>query len=246
MSVDYQPAQLPEKYEIDDSGVVHTEPAFAPEVDDYNPADDYRTVSTSAIAGLALGVLSPLALIDWWLGLIPLAALAMSIAGWRQTSKYPREYTGKWIAIAGFVLALASLGAGQARLWTVYVNELPPDHVRVDYSELQPHKGDAPNTIPPEAIALNGKKMLVKGYMYPGQRKQGVTQFLLVRDQGDCCFGGNPKVTDRIQVSLTDPAGCNFHGGLFKVAGTFRIQPVGDAVDAKGLVFYHLDGAQLR
>jgi hypothetical protein len=246
MSVEFESTQLPQQLEVEETPLRRGDVSLSPVVDDADPADDYRAASTPAIAGLALGVLSPLALVDWWLGLIPLAAIVLSIAGIRQTTKWPQEFTGKWLAIAGLALGLLSFGAGQARLWMIYVNELPPGYSRVSYTELQPQRGDSPNSIPPEAIALNGKKILVKGYIYPGNRQEGITRFLLVRDQGDCCFGGNPKITDRIQVTLTDPKGCRFHSGLFKVAGTFRIQPVGDAVDANGMVFYHLDGAQLR
>jgi hypothetical protein len=185
-------------------------------------------------------------MIDWWLSLIPIAAVGLSLVGLEQVRKRSSEFTGKWLAIAGLVLGITSFAAGQARLWTVYVNELPPGYKRASYAELQPQKGDAPNTIPPEALALNGQKVLIKGYVYPGNRKDGITQFLLVRDQGDCCFGGNPKITDRINVKLSDPKGCRFHNGLFKVAGTFYITPPTKAIDADGAVFYHLDGAELR
>ena len=88
--------------------------------------------------------------------------------------------------------------------------------------------------------------MFIKGYVYPGQRQYGITQFLLVRDQGSCCFGGNPKVTDRILVKLSDQEGLAFSSKLFKLAGTFHVTDPRDAPDAKGVVFYHLDDAQLR
>ena len=47
-------------------------------------------------------------------------------------------------------------------------------------------------------------------------RPQGITQFLLVRDQGTCCFGGNPKVTDRILVQLSDKEGFAFRSSYSK------------------------------
>lgn len=245
MSVDYQPSPLPQQLEVNVAPPAARPLSFTPEVDDLNPADDYRAVSATAVAGLALGILSPLALLDWWLALIPIAAVALSLMGLEQTRKRASEFTGKSLAVAGLVLGLVSFAAGQAWLWNVYVNELPPGYTRVSYAELQPQKGDPPNAIPPEALALNGKKVLIKGYVYPGNLKEGITQFLLVRDQGDCCFGGNPKVTDRINVRIADRKGFNFHSGLFKVAGTFHITP-SKAIDADGAVYYHLEGAQLR
>ena len=54
------------------------------DADGYYPADDYRALSTPAVASLALGILSALALLDWMLLLIPvaiLAALIVSLVG---------------------------------------------------------------------------------------------------------------------------------------------------------------------
>ncbi|MCC7085219.1 MAG: hypothetical protein IT427_09455 [Pirellulales bacterium] len=246
MSVNFERAPPPGRVQAASCVENQLAAALTPEVDDIGSADDYRAVSSSAVAGLALGVLSPLALVDWWLGLIPMTAVALSLVGLQQTSKRSDELTGRWLAIAGLVLGLASFVAGQTWLWRIYVNELPPGYSRVSYAELQPQKGDPPNSIPPEAIALNGKKVLVKGYVYPSSRKEGITQFLLVRDQGDCCFGGNPKLTDRILVRLNDPKGFTFNNGLFKAAGTFFVKPPTQAIDATGAVFYHLEGAELR
>lgn len=217
-----------------------------PDVDEFDPADDYRALSSSAVAALALGVLSPLAMFDWWLGLIPLTAVILGIVALRTTRTHPGEYTGAWLAVAGTVLAALFWIAGFARLGYIYATEVPQGYERIDYSILQPLPDEPPTQIPPDAKALDGKKVFIKGYVYPGQRQFGITQFLLVRDQGSCCFGGNPKVTDRILVQLADPAGLAFSSKLFKLAGTFHVTDPRDAPDAKGVVFYHLEDAQLR
>jgi hypothetical protein len=213
--------------------------------DDYNPADAYRALSTAAVASLVLGVLSILSLLDWWLALIPMAGVILGIVALRKIRKQPEEYTGRGAAIAGIALGVLFCVGGFGRLSYIHATEVPTGYERVDYSSLQPQPADPPNSIPPEAKALDGKKVFIKGYVYPGMRKDGITQFLLVRDQGTCCFGGNPKITDRIQVALSDPKGFSFSGSLFKVAGTFRITESSQAVDAKGIVFYHLDEAIL-
>jgi hypothetical protein len=215
--------------------------------DDYDPAEDYRALSAAALSAFALGVLSPLAFLDMWLGLVPVAALLLGFVALRQISRRPSEYTGKKLAIIGLALAAVFLVGGGAYQSLVYSNELPgPDFLRASYAELQPYEGDPPMKLTPETLALNGKKVLIKGYVFPGQRTSGITQFLLVRDQGDCCFGGNPKVTDRILVQLKDTKGFDFSGKLFKVAGEFRIQPPAPAADAQGIVLYHLANAELR
>jgi hypothetical protein len=213
--------------------------------DDYNPADAYRALSTAAVASLVLGVMSIVAFLDWWLALIPIVGITLGIVGLRKIRRQPQEYTGRGVAIAGMLLGLLFWFGGFGRLAYIRATEVPPGYERVDYSQLQPQPDDPPNSIPPEAKALDGKKIFIKGYVYPGLRKDGITQFLLVRDQGTCCFGGNPKITDRIQVALSDAHGLTFSSSLFNIAGTFRITPPTEAVDAKGIVFYHLDEAIL-
>jgi len=81
--------------------------------------------------------------------------------------------------------------------------------------------------------------------MYPGSRQHGITEFVLCRDQGDCCFGGQPKITDRVIVRLADPEGIDFTPRLVKIAGRFRVEPAG-APELGGGVLYHLDGASAR
>jgi hypothetical protein len=92
---------------------------------------------------------------------------------------------------------------------------------------------------------MNGRDVLLKGYIYPGSRQRGITEFVLCRDQGDCCFGGQPKITDRVVVRLADPKGIDFTQRLVKIAGRFRIEPAG-TTELGGGVLYHLDQAVTR
>src|SRR5262245_56141750 len=217
------------------------------EADDYDPAAEYRALCTPAVASLVLGVLSGLAFLDVWLGLIPCAALLLGFVALRKIRASPEEYTGRTLATLGIVLAAVLWVGGGAWQYYVFASELPDaDTMRISYAELQPEEGERRDQIPADAMALDGKKVLIKGYVYPGTRQYGITQFLLVRDQGSCCFGGNPKITDRIEVSLSDPNGFKFSGGMFKVAGVFHIMPSSKAVDAVGMVCYRLDEAMLR
>ncbi len=217
--------------------------------DAYDSGDDayqYRALSTPAVAALVLGLLSPLALFDWLLGLIPLSAIVLGVVALRKIRSQPDEFTGSALALGGTVLAALFWIGGFTRLGYIYATEVPAGYARVDYSTLQPLPGDPPDRVPPDANALDGKKIFIKGYVYPGQRQSGITRFLLVRDQGTCCFGGNPKVTDRIVVELSDPKGFAFSSKLYKVAGEFHVTQPDQAPDAKGAVFYRLENAQLR
>ncbi|NCA11785.1 hypothetical protein EBR56_08245, partial [bacterium] len=164
---------------------------------------------------------------------------------WREIAARPTELGGKPLAGAAIMVSAGALVGGLAYQSVVYARELPPGFVRATYALLQPLPGDPPTAIPDSARELDGRDVLLKGYMYPGSRQEGIVQFLLVRDQGDCCFGGNPKITDRVLVQLRDKKGIEFSPRLRKIAGRFAVRPTGTAA-LDGGVLYHLEDAVVR
>jgi hypothetical protein len=214
--------------------------AAAPEGD-----ERYRAIGGAVVAAAVLGLLSPLAFLDWWLAVVPALGIVLGIVAWRDIAARPTELGGRRLAIAAIVVSVCALGGGLTYRSVVYAGELPPGFVRANYAMLQPLPGDPPTAIPDSARELDGRDVLLKGYMYPGSRQQGIAQFLLVRDQGDCCFGGNPKITDRVLVQLRDSTGIEFSPRLRKIAGRFAVRPTGTAA-LDGGVLYHLEDAVVR
>jgi len=207
--------------------------------------ETYRAISGTAIAAAALAVLSPLVLIGWSFAAVPAVGMVLAAVALRDIARRPEAVTGRRLAVAALAVSSLSLLGGLGYLTRVYVTELPEGFTRLNYAMLQPLAGDPPTAVPDSAKAMNGGNVLLKGYMYPGNRQRGITEFLLCRDQGDCCFGGQPKITDRVLVRLSDPAGIDFTQGLVKIAGRFRIEPAGTP-ELGGGVLYHLDGATSR
>jgi hypothetical protein len=205
-------------------------------------SDRYRAISGTAIAAAAVTLLSPLVLLGWSFAAVPAVGLALAAVALGDIARRPGAVTGRGLALAAFAGSGLSLVGGLAYLATVYAAELPEGFARLNYAMLQPLPGDPATAVPDSARQMNGHDVLLKGYMYPGSRQRGITEFLLCRDQGDCCFGGTPKITDRVLVRLTDPAGIDFTQRLVKIAGRFRIEPAGTA-DVGGGVLYHLDRA---
>jgi hypothetical protein len=204
----------------------------------------YRALSSAAVAGLILGMLSPLAMLDWIWVVLPIAGLVVSAVAWRRVSRHRDDLTGMGLAKAGFALSLVFALAGPSRLGYVLATECPEGYAPISYEDLQPNLDKPGEVIPPSAHALDGKRVFIKGYIYPTIETK---EFLLVRDQGACCFGGNPKLSDRIHVKLTDPLRLSFGTRMFKVAGTFRVEPMASAgPDVQGGVFYHLEADHLQ
>ena len=207
--------------------------------------DLYRAISGTAIAAAAVAVLSPLVLLGWSFAAVPVVGLVLAAAALGDIARRPGAVTGRGLALAALAGSAASLVGGLAYLAAVYTAELPEGFARLNYAMLQPLPGDPPTAVPDSAREMNGRDVLLKGYIYPGSRQRGITEFLLCRDQGDCCFGGTPKITDRVLVRLSDPKGVDFTQRLVKIAGRFRIEPAGTA-ELGGGVLYHLDQAVTR
>jgi hypothetical protein len=219
-----------------------------PAVDDRRPFE-YRALSSAAVSSLVIGVLSSLALLDWWaLGVIPIVGMALGAYAVGQVRRRADELTGAALAKAGIALSIVFLIAGWAKLAYVYATEVPEGYTRIGFEQLQPDDEYAATALPPKgAQELDGQKVFIKGYMYPGSKREGIRQFLLVRHAGDCCFGGNPKLTDRIQIALDDAQGIRYTTWQVKLAGVLRIRSGAKAIDATaGGILYHLEQAQVR
>ena len=208
----------------------------------------YRAVAGTAIAAAVTAALSPLAFFDWSLAVVPAVGIVLGAMAYRTIAQRPDVFIGRPLAIGAIVLSAVSLVAGLITLSRAYAAELPDGYERLNYGLLQPLPGDPSDAVPDTARTMDGRNVLLKGYIYPGKQQTGITQFLLVRDQGDCCFGGNPKITDRVLVQLKDPShpkGIDFSSRLTKIAGRFAIRPMG-APGMDGGVLYHLEDAFAR
>ena len=128
----------------------------------------------------------------------------------------------------------------------VYATEVPEGFFRISFTELQPNEG-SPLPIPESALSLDGERIFVKGYVHPAvTRRKGIKQFVLVPDMGTCCFGGQPKLTDMIEVTLKDPLRVNYSLSQVKLAGTFKVSPIKKNVSGLDGVYYQLDAEYAR
>ncbi|MGD9720078.1 MAG: hypothetical protein AB7O59_02550 [Pirellulales bacterium] len=209
--------------------------------------EQYRALSSAAVASLIVGLLSSLAILDWTLVAVPVIGVCLSLFAWAKVKRHADELTGAGLAKTGLALSVAFAIAGPAWLTYVYVTELPAGYERISYSDLQPDPAQAGQLVPPAARSLEGKKIFIKGFVYPGRQLNGIREFLLVRDRGECCFGGNPKITDRIQVTLENPLRLTYAPRLHKVGGTFHVEVQPTTIDgAQGGVYYHLKADHLE
>ena len=144
--------------------------------------------------------------------------------------KFAGEYGGMWLAVTGLVLSFAFF-VTTGGMWAYgYQTEVPEGFRRLNFMADISSKGfvlakGKKDIFNPDVKALNGQKVFIKGYMYPTKELQGLKTFLLVKDNAQCCFGGNPAMQDMILVNMVGNKTVNFHqGSLMSVAGVFHCE----------------------
>ena len=188
---------------------------------------DYKPMSPLAPISLVLGLCSILSLITILGMAICLIGLILGALCLIQIHRADGGLSGKWVARLGTFLCLVFLiGSGS---WHSYViaTEVPEGFRRVSFSQNVAQKQLVVQAeqvlVHPDVAALDGKKIFIKGYIYPTGQETGIVNFVLVKDNQQCCFGGQPQITDMIEVFLQDGLSAKYYQGLVSVGGVFRI-----------------------
>ncbi|MBM4020646.1 MAG: DUF3299 domain-containing protein [Planctomycetes bacterium] len=122
-----------------------------------------------------------------------------------------------------------------------------PREITFDDIKLEMEKG-APFTrelLPKRVTALPGSAIRIRGYILPSFQQTGLTQFVLVRDNQECCFGPGAALHDCIVVRMRPGKTADFSIRPVAVAGTFRIDEL-RAPDGSHLAIYALDGDDVK
>ena len=199
----------------------------------------YRAVHTGAILGLALVVVTAtFTMISW--GSTPqliFISLLNGLAGifclWSlvRIRREPDLFTGAPIAMLGFALSVVFLVAGVGYGSYVYATEVPEGYTRISFNTMKPDELEERGgvAVPPEIAAMDGKKVFIKGYIRPDSVTQrlGIKEFLLVRDNNQCCFGdiSSIKYYDQIDVDMVGSLRVDYDQGLFRIGGILHIEP---------------------
>ena len=109
---------------------------------------------------------------------------------------------------------------------------------------MEPVPADAVDYFPQWLKDLNGKRVRLRGFMYPTFEATGLTGFALARDNSICCFGRDPLVYDILEVSLAEGETTNYiEAKAFDVEGVFQIDPAAD--DKELFQLYRIEDARV-
>jgi hypothetical protein len=187
---------------------------------------DYRPVPALVSVCGAFAFFSLTAFIIDWLLLVPIAGLLLAAAALWQIRRSKGEYGG-WTATWALIgVMLLELGGATGLHGYSFATEVPEGFQRVsfagDISRYELKTVNGAYKIPEPVQQLDGKPIFLKGYMYPTKEMFGLDRFVLCKDTGECCFGGNPKPTDMIVVEMNPGIRVDHRTGLVAVAGTFH------------------------
>ena len=215
---------------VEDSPMSQTVEQMPAETNGTRGEFDYRPLPPLAAVTAVLGVISLLALITEFALPFAVLGIVLGILAKRQISRSNGDYSGIWMVRGGLVLCALCLSGGSAFHAYVYATEVPEGFTRFSFVSDISKKGfseiDGRLDFHPDVKLLDGQKIFLKGYMYPDGRAEGLRQFILCKDSGECCFGGKPALTDMIFINIPDgvpPA--RYYEGLVAVAGIFLIAP---------------------
>jgi hypothetical protein len=118
-----------------------------------------------------------------------------------------------------------------------------PREITFDDIKLDMQKGDpfTRDLLPKRVTALEKQPVRIRGYILPSFQQAGLTQFVLVRDNQECCFGPGAALHDCVVVRMRPGRTANFSIRPVAVAGTFRVDEL-RGPDGKHLAIYALDG----
>ena len=104
---------------------------------------------------------------------------------------------------------------------------------------------DAPfdrSLLTPKVEELFGKRIRIRGYMYPTLKRKGLTAFVLVRDNLECCFGPGAALFDCIRVLMHPDKTAEYSIRPIAVEGTFKFEEFTD-MDGTTRAIYLLEEA---
>ncbi len=206
----------------------------------------YRAISPWAILSLIFAGLALIGLLWWPALVVTFLGIIAAVAGIRSIKKYPDEFSGGSLVMAALGLNLLLLVGGAARHAYIYATEVPDGYERVAFYQLQ-QPDDAPDVPADLAFEIDGKPVFLKGYIHPLSGSGMLRQFILVPDLGTCCFGGQPKATDMIEVTLRN--GQTVRAGFVKkkLAGDFKLNSAAREVNGfENAIYYRMKVDQIK
>ena len=111
--------------------------------------------------------------------------------------------------------------------------------------ELQKDEAFSADRLTSRVRDLDRQRVRLRGYILPSFQQSGLTQFVLVRDNQECCFGPGAALHDCVVVRMQAGRTADFSIRPVAVEGRFRVAEL-RGPDGRHVAIYALDGEQVR
>jgi len=122
------------------------------------------------------------------------------------------------------------------------IREITFDTIKFDIDKGEPFER---SMLTKSIERLDGARVRIRGYMLPSFQQSGIKQFVLVRDNMECCFGPGAALYDCIVVEMQGDQTCDFSVRPIAVEGAFTVREF-KGPDDTHLAIYHLEGERVR
>lgn len=132
--------------------------------------------------------------------------------------------------------------AAVTRSTSAPLREITFDDIKLDMQKDEPFE---PGRLTDRVRELERQRVRIRGYILPSFQQSGLTQFVLVRDNQECCFGPGAALHDCVVVRMRPGTSAEFSIRPVAVEGLFRMQEL-RGPDGRHLAIYAIDGERVR
>jgi len=99
-----------------------------------------------------------------------------------------------------------------------------------------------------EIRALDGKVVKLRGFILPSTlfRETNISEFVLVRDNQECCFGPGAALFDCVVVNLVGDTRTDFTTRPVTVTGTFKLKEYKYPDDSGHFAIFNMQGTSVK
>lgn len=96
-----------------------------------------------------------------------------------------------------------------------------------------------------EIEQLDGRRIKIRGYIFPTPQRHGLKEFVLVRDNMECCFGPGAALYDCILIEMNPGRTASFSVRPVSVSGRFRIEEF-PGPEGRPLAIFRIAGEEVE
>lgn len=123
--------------------------------------------------------------------------------------------------------------------------EISFDDLKFDILPDAPYDG---SMLTDEIRALDGKVVKLRGFILPSTlfRETNIAEFVLVRDNQECCFGPGAALFDCVVVNLVGDTRTDFTTRPVTVTGTFKLKEYKYPDDSGHFAIFNMQGTSVK